>query len=72
MRLLKTIGSEVKVYQLDLLVFSVLQHYKLAASLVTQPQLHAVLPLATSAILQHADQVIREVFEVQIELVFGL
>lgn len=69
---LKTIRSEVQINQLDLFVFRVLQDHELPASLVAQSQLHAVLTLAGSAVLQHADETIGEVFEVQIELVFGL
>lgn len=69
---LQAIGSEVQIDQLDFLVFSVLQNHELSASLVTQPQLYAVLSLAGSAILEHADQTTREVFEVKVELIFGL
>lgn len=72
MGFLQTIGSEVQIDQLDLFVFCVLKDHELPASLVTQPQLDAILSLAGSAIFQHADQTVREVFEVQVELIFGL
>ena len=71
---LQTAPREVEFHQFDLLVLRVLHNHQFASAFVGQPQLGFVLAfsLPFSAVFEHSQQSIGEIFEFDVQLVFGL